>query len=95
MKYQCDMFTLEKCGTGLINVNDIFAYSIATKIMDDLDETEPKPVDECRQRSDWPKWKDAIQVELKSHMKRKVFSPIIETSKGIKTVGYKWVFVRK
>ena len=89
------MFTRKRWNGIEINVNDIFAYSIATEIMDDLDETEPKSVDDCRQRSDWPKWKETIQVELKSLMKRKVFSPIIETPKGIKPVGYKWVFMRK
>ena len=43
-------------------------------------------IDECRQRSDWPKWKDPF---------REVFSPVIETAKWIKYVEYKWVFIRK
>jgi hypothetical protein len=34
---------------------------------------------ECEKRSDWPKWKDAIQVELASLNKRKVFSEAIPT----------------
>ncbi|KAL0294256.1 UNVERIFIED_CONTAM: Retrovirus-related Pol polyprotein from transposon RE1 [Sesamum angustifolium] len=39
--------------------------------------------------------KKAIQDELDSLNKREVFGPIIPTPKGVKPVGYKWVFVRK
>ncbi|XP_075099501.1 uncharacterized protein LOC142176269 [Nicotiana tabacum] len=56
---------------------------------------EPKSIDECRRRNDWPKWKDAIQVELASLEKHEVFGPIVQTHEGVKPVGYKWVFVRK
>ena len=28
-------------------------------------------------------------------MKRDVFGPVVQTPKGVKPVGYKWVFVRK
>ena len=52
-------------------------------------------VHECRKRNDWPKWKNAIQVELALLEKCEVFEPIIWTPEGIKPVGYKWVFVRK
>ena len=27
---------------------------------------EPRSINECQQRNDWPKWKEAIQVELNS-----------------------------
>ncbi|CAH9090012.1 unnamed protein product [Cuscuta epithymum] len=78
-----------------IDVNDIFSYAIATDIMNEHDDNEPKSIDECRRRNDWPKWNEAIQVELKSLEKRNVFGPIVHTPKGVKPVGFKWVFVRK
>ena len=40
-------------------------------------------------------WKEAIQVELNSRLKHKVFGPIVRTPEGVMPVGYKWVFVRK
>ena len=54
-----------------------------------------KNVEECRNINNWPKWKEAMHVELNSLMKQEVFGPIVQTPKGIKPVGYKWVFVRK
>nr|GEX32610.1 reverse transcriptase domain-containing protein [Tanacetum cinerariifolium] len=59
------------------------------------EDQEPKSMHECKYRNDWPKWKDAIEAELISLEKRKVFGPIFQTPKGMKPVGYKWVFVRK
>jgi hypothetical protein len=50
---------------------------------------------ECKKRSDWDKWKEAIEVEIASLNKRKVFSAVRPTPPGILPVGYKWVFVRK
>ena len=76
-------------------IDNIFAYNVAIEIMQQDEDFEPKSVHECRQRNDWPKWKDAIQAELASLEKREVFGPIIRTPEGIKPVGYKWVFVRK
>ncbi|KAM1533781.1 hypothetical protein ACFX10_007648 [Malus domestica] len=75
-------------------VDDAFSYSVAIDIMlgDDI---EPRSVDECRRRTDWSNWKQAIQVELDSLAKRKVFGPIVPIPLGLKPVGYKWVFVRK
>ena len=40
-------------------------------------------------------WKEAIQVELNSLLKHKVFGPIVRTPEGVMPVGYKWVFIRK
>jgi len=57
-----------------IDVDDnIFAFNVALDIMHDKEDHEPKSVDECRQRIDWLKWKDAIEAELKSLAKREVF----------------------
>jgi hypothetical protein len=50
---------------------------------------------ECEKHSDWPKWKDAIQVELASLNKRKVFTEATVTPPKVFPVGFKWVFVRK
>ena len=58
-------------------------------------DSEPTSIDECKQRNDWPKWKEAINAELKSLAKRKVFGHVIQAPKDVKPVGNKWVFVRK
>nr|AQY61295.1 Pol [Coffea arabica] len=78
-----------------IIIDNIFAYNIALDIMAEDEDHELRSVDECRGRNDWPKWKDAIQSELDSLAKRKVFGPVVQTPEGVKPVGYKWVFVRK
>ncbi|KAK4393936.1 Copia protein [Sesamum angolense] len=64
------------------------------EIMDE-DDNDPQTMEECQHRNDWKSWKKAIQDELDSLNKREVFGPIIPTPKGVKPVGYKWVFVRK
>ena len=71
----------------------MFAFSIANEIIND--DYEPRSITECRQRQDWPKWKEAIQVELASLEKRDVFGPVARTPENVIPVGYKWVFVRK
>ena len=78
-----------------INVDDLFAYKVALEIMDKDEDLEPTSIQECMLRSDWIKWKQAINVELESLRKRGVFGPIILTPRDVKPVGYKWVFVRK
>ena len=76
-----------------IIIDDIFAFSVAHKIMDD--DCEPQSIIECRQRQDWSKWEEAIKAELASLAKREVFGPITRIPDNVKPVGYKWVFVRK
>ncbi|KAL0330455.1 UNVERIFIED_CONTAM: Copia protein [Sesamum radiatum] len=61
----------------------------------DEDDNDPQTMEECQHQNDWKSWKKAIQDELDSLNKREVFGPIIPTPKGVKPVGYKWVFVRK
>jgi hypothetical protein len=79
-----------------IVVDNIFSFKVALDITRSNDhEIEPQTVEQCRRRNDWPKWKEAIQVELNSLLKREVFGPIVQTPKGVMPVGYKWVFVRK
>ena len=47
-----------------IIIDDIFAFSVAHKIMDD--DCEPQSIIECHQRQDWSKWEEAIMAELAS-----------------------------
>ncbi|KAJ9547136.1 hypothetical protein OSB04_019679 [Centaurea solstitialis] len=77
------------------DVDDTFAYNVALNVMENEEDQEPKSVDECMHRKDWPKWKDAMQTELNSLTKWEVFRHVGRTPEGVKPVGYKWVFVRK
>ena len=38
-------------------------------------------------------WLEAIQAELNSLEKCKVFGPVVQTPEGVVPIGYKWVFV--
>ena len=64
-------------------------------IINNDEDQEPHNVDECQQRHDWLQWKEAIQIELKSLAKRKVFGPVVQTPTNIQPIGYQWVFLRK
>jgi hypothetical protein len=44
---------------------------------------------------DWNQWKEAIQAEITSLSKRKVFSQAMPTPLKVFPVGFKWVFIRK
>ncbi|KAL6190887.1 hypothetical protein ACLB2K_037281 [Fragaria x ananassa] len=79
---------------SLTYVDDIFAYFVAHEIIEH-DDIEPRSVAECQNGADWPKWKDAIQVELDSLTKRQVFGLVVLTPLSVKPIGHKWVFVRK
>ena len=63
-------------------IDNAFAYNVALDIMNENEDHEPRSVDECRRRPDWPKWKDAIQCELDSLAKRKAFGPVVQTPEG-------------
>ena len=63
--------------------------------MNESEDLEPKSIEECRNRNDWPKWKDAIQEELDSLAKHEVFESIVQVPEDVNPVGYKWVFVLK
>ncbi|KAJ0881424.1 putative RNA-directed DNA polymerase [Helianthus annuus] len=78
-----------------IDVDDSFSYNVALQVMENNEDQEPKSVEECKQRNDWPNWKEAIEAELNSLNKREVFGPVGHTPEGVKPVGYRWVFVRK
>ena len=51
---------------------------LAIEIIKQDEDLEPKSIKECRQRYDWPKWNNAIQVELTSLENGKVFGPIVK-----------------
>ena len=78
-----------------ITVDDDFALLIASHIVECEDDADPLTVTECERGTDWPKWKLAMQTELDSLKKRQVFGPVVQTSKGVKPVGCKWVFTKK
>lgn len=46
-------------------------------------------------RQDWPKWKEAVHLKLTCLDRHDVFRHVLQTSVGVKPVGYKWVFVQK
>ncbi|KAM1090301.1 hypothetical protein ACFX19_018157 [Malus domestica] len=79
INYAC---TNELWDRNEIIIDDMFAFAIATEIILS-DDIEPRSVDECRQRQNWPKWKDSIQAELNSLERRSVFGPIVQTPPGV------------
>ncbi|KAM2774798.1 hypothetical protein COP1_019650 [Malus domestica] len=91
INYAC---TNELWNLNEIIIDDMFAFAIATEIILS-DDIEPRSVDECKQRHDWLKWKDAIQAKLNSLERRRVFGPVVQTPPGVNPVGYKWIFTRK
>ena len=52
-------------------VNIYFSAAITEIFLNDLD---PKTMAECKKRSDWTQWKEAIQDEIASLTKREVFT---------------------
>jgi hypothetical protein len=71
-------------------VDTYFSATIADTLLNDHD---PRTIVECEKRSDWPKWKEAIQAELASLNKRKAFTEAIPTPPKVFPVGFKWVFL--
>jgi hypothetical protein len=72
-----------------ITIDDVFAYNITLEVLKDNEDLEPTLVKECCHRSDWPKWKDAIQLELNSIAKHEVFGLVVQTPEGTKLIEYK------
>ena len=69
-----------------IVIHKVFAFKVTFDITRSDDEIEPQTVKECRHRNDWPIWKESIQTELKSLVKREVFGPIVHKYKGVMLV---------
>ena len=76
-------------------IDDAFSFQVAMDIISNDEDHEPQNMNECRRRNDWLKWKEAIQIELKSLVKREIFGPVVQTPKDIKLVGYRRIFVQK
>jgi hypothetical protein len=72
-------------------VNSCFS-TIVTDLLNDLD---PKIMAECKQRTDWIKWKEVIEAELYLLRKREVFSNVIPTPPTTYPIGFKWIFIQK
>jgi hypothetical protein len=64
--------------TIIIDIN--LSSNIASNLQPD---PEPKTMAECIKRSDWIKWKEAIEAKLRSLKKREVFSSVIPTPRNI------------
>jgi hypothetical protein len=50
---------------------------------------DSKTMAKCKRRSDWNEWNEAIEVELNSLKKRKVFTDVIPTPPRIFLVVFK------
>nr|GEU70468.1 retrotransposon protein, putative, Ty1-copia subclass [Tanacetum cinerariifolium] len=77
------------------DIDEMFSYSVASDITSGDDDPEPNFVIDCQNRPDWDRWKDAMQAELNSLNKRRVFGPIVTTPRDVKPVGCRWIFVQK
>ena len=78
-----------------IIIDNIFAFQAAMDIIRNDEDQEPQIVNECRKMNDWQKWKETIQTKLNSLAKREAFGLVVQTLGNIKSIGYKWVFVKK
>ena len=71
------MHNREKWDQNKVIINNIFVFQMALYIIINYENPEPQNVEECRNINDWPKWKESIQAELNSLMKRDVFGPVV------------------
>jgi hypothetical protein len=78
------------CDHNTTIANLCFSTIIAENFLNDPD---PKTMTECKKHSDWNKWKEAIEAELNSLKKRKVFTEVIPTPPKTFLVGFMWVFI--
>jgi hypothetical protein len=69
-----------------------FSTIIAENFLNDPD---PKTMVECKKHSELNKWKEAIEAELNSLKKRKMFTDVIPTPPRTFPIGFKWVFIQK
>ena len=70
-----------------IVINNIFAFQVASNIIRNDEDPEPRNVEECRHGNDWPKWKEAMQAKLNLLTKREVFRPVLQTLEDAKSIG--------
>jgi hypothetical protein len=78
-------------GTSIEETADEVGALAAVAIVDDeLDAIEPS-YEEARTRSDWPQWKEAIDVELRNLEQAGTWE-VVERPGGVNIVDSKWVF---
>jgi hypothetical protein len=82
----------EVYGHSTTIVNPCFSTIIVENFLADPD---PMTMAECKRHSNWNRWKEAIEPELNSLKKRKVFADVILTPPRTFPVGFKWVFIQK
>ena len=70
-----------------IVINNIFAFQVAHDIIRNYEDLEPRNMEECQHRNDWPKWKEAMQAKLNLLTKQEVFGPGLQTLEDAKSVG--------
>ena len=58
--------TGEKWDRNNIFINNIFAFQVASKVIRNDEDPEPRNMEEYRHRNNSPKCKEAIQAELNS-----------------------------
>jgi Reverse transcriptase (RNA-dependent DNA polymerase) len=75
-------------------ITDCFVITTATELIN-KNTKQPTTIAECKTTAEWPQWKQAIASELSSLFKRGTFIGPMETPQGQKTVGCRWVFVKK
>ena len=76
--------SIEEIATNYVEYGELYNrkntqvdINFVSKIAEAINEDpEPKSMAECRKRSDWVKWKEAIETELRSLSKRQVFGPV-------------------
>ena len=86
------IYTGESLNRAMVVVDINFATKIALIV--DLD-PEPNMLADCKKRSDWKDWQQAITTELLSLNKRKVFGPVCRTPPHIRPVGHRWVLFER
>ena len=83
------MHTGEQWDQNNIVINNIFVFQVASNIIRNDEDFEPRNVEEGRNRNNWPRWKEDMQAKLNSLTKREVFGPIVQTLEDVKPIGYK------
>jgi hypothetical protein len=82
-------------GELLDHTTTVVNSCFSTMVVDILNDPDSKTVAECKQRSDWIKWKEAVEAKLDSLRKREVFSNVIHIPPRTYPIGFKWVFIWK
>ena len=71
-------------------IDDDESVAVAAVAITEIDEVQPS-YEEAHQRSDWPEWKKAIDVELQN-LKEAGTWDVVERLSGMNIVDSKWVF---